>query len=75
LGQDIIIHTNHKNLLYKKSALDRIIQWHLLVKEYAPTFIHIKGIHNVVTDALSRLDTDFDITVNNQPDIYKQAHA
>jgi len=75
LGQDIIIHTDHKNLLYEKSASDRIIRWRLLVEEYAPTFVHIKGEHNVVADALSRLDADFSVNLSNQPSAYDQARA
>ena len=75
LGQEIIIHTDHKNLLYEKSASDRIIRWRILVEEYAPTFVHIKGEHNVVADALSRLDADFSLHINNCPNKYEQAHS
>ena len=28
------------------------------MEEYSPTFVHVKGVDNVVADALSRLDTD-----------------
>jgi cleavage and polyadenylation specificity factor subunit 1 len=75
LGQKIIIHTDHKNLLYEKSASDRIIRWRLLVEEYAPTFEHVKGTHNVVADALSRLDADYDVKVPDKPSTYEQARA
>jgi RNase H-like domain found in reverse transcriptase/Reverse transcriptase (RNA-dependent DNA polymerase)/Retroviral aspartyl protease len=40
LGQNVIIHTDHKNLLYEKSCFDRIIHWQLLLEEYAPTYIY-----------------------------------
>ena len=57
-GQQLIIHTDHKNLLYKKMATDRIICWHLLIEEYGPEYVHIAGPENVVADALSQLDQD-----------------
>ena len=42
-------------------------QWDwTLVEEYAPIFVHIKGIHNIVADDLSRLDADFDVKLNNK---------
>ncbi len=30
--------------------------WHLIIEEYAPHFIYIKGEHKIVADALSCLD-------------------
>ena len=35
---------------------DLVYQWSLLLEEYGPKIIHIKGIHNTVADAISRLD-------------------
>ena len=43
LGQKLIVRTDHKNLLYQKMSTDRIIQWRLLIEEFGPTFLHIKG--------------------------------
>ena len=40
-------------------STDRIFRWRLLIEEYGPTFVHIKGEHNVIADALSRLDVNF----------------
>ena len=31
------------------------MRWRLLIKEFIPTFQYIKGEHNIVADALSRL--------------------
>ncbi len=31
---------------------NRVFQWRLLLKEYAPEMIYIKGIHNTVADAI-----------------------
>eukprot|EP00804_Cyclotella_cryptica_P023782 CCRYP_011156-RA/>CCRYP_011156-RA protein AED:0.40 eAED:0.51 QI:0/0/0/1/0/0/3/0/266 len=35
---------------------DRVYRWHLLLEEYGPEIVYIKGIHNTVADAISRLD-------------------
>jgi RNase H-like domain found in reverse transcriptase/Integrase zinc binding domain len=56
LGHQIIIHTDHKNLTYKQFNTDRVMRWRLIIEEYSPTLQYIKGTHNVVADALSRLD-------------------
>ena len=55
-GQELIVHTDHKNIIYGNLSNDRITRWRLLLEEYSPTFLHIKGVDNVVADALSRLD-------------------
>ena len=67
LGQNLIVHTDHKNLLYQKMLSNRIIQWRLLIEEFGPTFVHIKGERNVIADALSRLDADFSETLPTEP--------
>jgi hypothetical protein len=41
-------------------ATDRIIRWRFLLEEYGATFEHVPGTKNIVADALSRLDADFD---------------
>jgi cleavage and polyadenylation specificity factor subunit 1 len=56
-GQDITIHTDHMNIVYGNLSNDRITRWRLLLEEYSPKFVHIKGTDNVVADALSRMDT------------------
>jgi hypothetical protein len=33
-------------------------QWRLFLEEYGPKIVHIKGIHNTVTDAISWLEYD-----------------
>jgi hypothetical protein len=52
------VHTDHKKLTYAKSTSDRVMRWRLLIEEFGPEFRHIKGIHNVIADALSRLELD-----------------
>ena len=46
---------------------DCIIQWRLLIEEFGPTFVHIKGERNVIADALSQLDADFSKTLPTKP--------
>ena len=44
---------------------DRVMRWRLYIEEYSPNLQYIKGEHNVVADALSRLemiDTPFEDT-------------
>ncbi len=64
LGQRIIVHTDHKNLLYKNLSTERLSRWRMLVEEYDVEFVHIKGVDNVVADGLSRLDADYDTEVD-----------
>ncbi len=56
LGQELIVHIDHKNILYRNLANDRIARWRLLLEEYGPQYVHISGQDNVVADALSRLN-------------------
>jgi hypothetical protein len=65
-GQTIKVYTNHKNLIQDALGLtsDRVYQWRLLLEEYAPEIVYIKGIHNTVADAISRLE--YNPEVNEQ---------
>ncbi len=45
-GQRLNVYTDHKNLT-------KVTRWRILLKEYAPKIIYIKGIHNTVADAIS----------------------
>ena len=58
MGQNLIVHTDHLNLLYKKLASARLIRWRMLLEEFGPSFEHVAGQKNVVADALSRLDME-----------------
>ena len=57
-GQRIVVHTDHLNLLYRKLASNRLIRWRMILEEYGPEVVHVKGESNVVADALSRLDME-----------------
>ena len=39
-GQQLIVHTDHMNILYGQLSNDRLIRWRLPLEEYAPTFVH-----------------------------------
>ncbi len=54
-GQTIKIYTDHKNLTQDALGLtsDRVYYWQLLLEEFAPEIVYIKGIHNMVADAVS----------------------
>jgi hypothetical protein len=60
LGQKLVVHTDHKNIVYGNLSNDRIVRWRLLLEEFGPEYIHIKGKDNVVADALSRMEADFE---------------
>ncbi len=71
-GQDIKVYTDHKNLTRDALGLtsDRVYRWRLLVEEYAPEIIYIKGIHNTVADAILRQGYDPKLNTTNE---YTQA--
>ncbi len=57
-GQTIKVYPDHKNLTQDTLGLtsDRVYHWWLLLEEFAPEIVYMKGIHNTVADAISRLD-------------------
>ena len=75
LGQRIIVHTDHKNIVYGKLSNDRIARWRLLLEEYGPTYVHVKGTDNVVADALSRMDADFEAEMPSAESTTEMANA
>jgi hypothetical protein len=50
------VHTDHKKITYAKSTSDRVMCWRLLIEEFGPEFKYIQGKHNLIADALSRLE-------------------
>jgi hypothetical protein len=58
LGQKVIVHTDHLNILDGKLSNDRSIRWILLLQEYGPKYVHFAGKSNIVADALSRLEKE-----------------
>ncbi len=59
-GQNIKVFTDHANLMRDALGLtsDRVYQWRLLLEKYRPKIIYIKGSHNTMADAVSRLEYD-----------------
>jgi len=55
LGQQIEVFTDHKNLVHKHFNTDRVMRWPLLSEEFGPELMHVKGVNNIVTDALSQI--------------------
>ena len=56
LGQRIKVYTDHKNLTYTNFNTERVMRWQLIIEEYSPELIYLKGQTNIVADALSRLE-------------------
>ena len=56
LGQQLIVHTDHENLTFKKFNSDRVMRWRLFIEEYSPDLRYVKGDKNIMADALSRLE-------------------
>jgi hypothetical protein len=69
-GQSIKVYTNHANLIRDALGLtsDQVYQWRLLLEEYRPKIVYIKGIHNTPADAISRLE--YDPSVNQTAESY-----
>jgi hypothetical protein len=70
-GQPIKVFTDHTNLMRDALGLtlDQVYQWRLLVEEYGPEIVYIKGIHNTVAaDAISQLE--YDPSVNRTAESY-----
>jgi len=55
-GQQIEVFTDHKNLVCKHFNMKRVMRWQLLLEEFGPKLTYVKGVNNIVADALSRLD-------------------
>ena len=49
-GQQIKVYTDHKNLMQNALGLtsDRVYHWRLLIEEYGPTIVYIKGIQTLL---------------------------
>jgi hypothetical protein len=54
-GQRLNLYTDHKNFTRDGLGLtsDRVTRWEILLEEYAPKIVYIKGIHITVVDTIS----------------------
>jgi hypothetical protein len=60
MGPNIKVFTDHANLMRDALGLtlNQVYQWRLLLEEYGPKIVYIKGIHNTVEDAVLLLEYD-----------------
>uniref|UniRef100_A0AAV1U4K5 RNA-directed DNA polymerase n=1 Tax=Peronospora matthiolae TaxID=2874970 RepID=A0AAV1U4K5_9STRA len=58
LGFPVVVHTDHKNLIYPTETSLRVKRWKLLLAEYRLSMHYIKGTKNVGADAFSRMRFD-----------------
>ena len=54
LGADITVKTDHMNLTRDNISSQRLLNWRLLIEEFAPTLQYVKGDDNKGADTLSR---------------------
>lgn len=54
LGADITVKTDHMNLTRDNITSQRLLNWRLLIEEFAPTLQYVQGDTNVGADMLSR---------------------
>ena len=55
LGFSVVVHTDHKNLIYPNETSLRVKRWKLLLSEYRLTMNYIRGEKNIGDDAFSRM--------------------
>jgi hypothetical protein len=69
-GQSIKVYTDHANLIRDAlgMTLDCVYQWRLLLEEYRPKIVYIKGIHNTIADTISQLE--YDSSINQTAESY-----
>jgi hypothetical protein len=69
-GQPVKVFTDHKNLMRDALGLtlEQVYQWRILLEDYGPKMIYIKGIQNTIGDAISQLE--YDPSVNQRAESY-----
>jgi hypothetical protein len=69
-GQSIKVYTDHANLIRDALGitLDCVYRWRLLLEEYRPKIVYIKGIHYTIADTISWLE--YDPSVNQTAESY-----
>ena len=75
LGQKIVIYTDHANLekVNSTACSQRAMCWRILLEEFSPEIVYIKGNDNTVADALSRLPKKRDDS-NKESLSYSETH-
>jgi hypothetical protein len=74
-GQQIKVFTDHANLMRDALGLtsDQVYQWRLLLEEYGPKIVYIKGVHNTMADAVLWLE--YDPSVNKTAEVSIQGKS
>jgi hypothetical protein len=59
-SQSIKVYTDHANLIRDALGMTSgcVYKWRLLLEEYGPKIVYIKGIHNTIAGAISQLEYD-----------------
>ena len=70
LGHPITVYTDHKYITYKILNTERVMRWRLIIQEFGPKLNYIKVKNNIVSDALSRLDMNYNQEIINISEIY-----
>ena len=70
LGHEIKIYTDHKNLeqINSTASSQRAMRWRILIEEFGPEIVYIKGTENTIADSLSRLEK------RGETPAYKETH-
>ena len=61
LGQQIKVHTDHKNLTYKSFTTERVMRSEPILEEFSLELIYIKGSKYIVVDDVNRLDKIYNL--------------
>jgi hypothetical protein len=75
-GQSIKVSTDHTNLMRDALGLtsDQVYQWRLLLEEYGPKIVYIKGIHNTVADTVLWLEHHSSINQTAESKLVQARH-
>ncbi|KAK1938814.1 hypothetical protein P3T76_008889 [Phytophthora citrophthora] len=55
LSISVVVHTDHKNLIYLTELSLRVKRWKLMLSEYRLSLRYIEGVKNVGVNAFSRM--------------------
>ena len=75
LGQQIIVHTDHKNLTYKVFNTEHVMRWRMIAEQFGAELKYIQGEKNIVADTLSRLDLEPSLKSEPDPSVLDTPHS
>eukprot|EP00957_Ditylum_brightwellii_P157891 12018379-Ditylum_brightwellii.AAC.1 len=56
-GLEMVLYTHHQNFTYKNFNTERVIRWEMVIEDFGPKLVYIKGGSIAVADAMSRLES------------------